>query len=480
MEKGFEVRKLPLNATPAIWSPTTATLTTISISDGMNGTSISVLENMTPGGPLQGTSQTREHQHSASPASPKEGAIVSPWASDQNISPVGHDFVRSPISNQPTPPTPLPPPGVEGIPTWREEQKPVKRDSGASVPQKNVSSSVLSDNLQYSNLPPQLYGTLKKDKKPFTYTPGGMDLSEIKSTRMAKRIMANRKNPGVSPRPKAELGSSSPLAKSETPVAIRQPVLPVIINQQPVLTPLSNPSYPANPQSQKLPKQAHNAPNLGFIPITLDANISQTEDAIRQLEGLNLANNEQDPRHYDPPEQYPRSLPRNHGVHYDSGSQNPGSFRQSRSFWVLQKLTSTDDSDVQEENPPPKKHEEDEMRFSGLKWNKIPSRMFQNLQRMTDTVDQCETATSKRSPPPLAFQSNVGTVKSHAHLIQFQQPLVSSPKQFSQPEVSASELPGEPEPRKYIGGNIPSRSFRLLQTLTGEDPNTPGYQGTDF
>lgn len=25
----------------------------------------------------------------------------------------------------------------------------------------------------FSNLPPQLHGTLGKDKKPFTYTPGG-------------------------------------------------------------------------------------------------------------------------------------------------------------------------------------------------------------------------------------------------------------------------------------------------------------------
>jgi hypothetical protein len=28
---------------------------------------------------------------------------------------------------------------------------------------------------------------MTKDKKPFTYTPGGIDLSQIKSPRMAKR-----------------------------------------------------------------------------------------------------------------------------------------------------------------------------------------------------------------------------------------------------------------------------------------------------
>lgn len=38
---------------------------------------------------------------------------------------------------------------------------------------------------------------MKKDKKPFTYTPGGIDLSEIKSPRMARRIERNANLPGV-------------------------------------------------------------------------------------------------------------------------------------------------------------------------------------------------------------------------------------------------------------------------------------------
>ena len=37
-----------------------------------------------------------------------------------------------------------------------------------------------------------------KDKKPFTYTPGGIDLSEIRSPRMAKRIQMNAAAEGVS------------------------------------------------------------------------------------------------------------------------------------------------------------------------------------------------------------------------------------------------------------------------------------------
>lgn len=34
---------------------------------------------------------------------------------------------------------------------------------------------------------------MTKDKKPFTYTPGGIDLSQIKSPRMAKRELQPRR-----------------------------------------------------------------------------------------------------------------------------------------------------------------------------------------------------------------------------------------------------------------------------------------------
>lgn len=49
---------------------------------------------------------------------------------------------------------------------------------------------------------------MTKDKKPFTYTPGGIDLSQIKSPRMAKRVQKNAMSEGVSGPPKV-----SPLAQ---------------------------------------------------------------------------------------------------------------------------------------------------------------------------------------------------------------------------------------------------------------------------
>jgi len=49
---------------------------------------------------------------------------------------------------------------------------------------------------------------MTKDKKPFTYTPGGIDLSQIKSPRMAKRVQKNAMSEGVTGPPKV-----SPLAQ---------------------------------------------------------------------------------------------------------------------------------------------------------------------------------------------------------------------------------------------------------------------------
>jgi hypothetical protein len=49
---------------------------------------------------------------------------------------------------------------------------------------------------------------MTKDKKPFTYTPGGIDLSQIKSPRMAKRVSQNACSEGISNKPRP-----SPLAQ---------------------------------------------------------------------------------------------------------------------------------------------------------------------------------------------------------------------------------------------------------------------------
>lgn len=46
-----------------------------------------------------------------------------------------------------------------------------------------------------SEPPAKLHSAMGKDKKPFTYTPGGIDLSEIRSPRMQRRIVRNAQTP---------------------------------------------------------------------------------------------------------------------------------------------------------------------------------------------------------------------------------------------------------------------------------------------
>lgn len=43
------------------------------------------------------------------------------------------------------------------------------------------------------------------------------------------------------------------------------------------------------------------------------------------------------------------------------------------------------------------------------------------------------------------------------------------PKPILKKKLPPSERPPDPTPSKYMGGNIPCRSFRILQLMTGED-----------
>lgn len=59
---------------------------------------------------------------------------------------------------------------------------------------------------------------MKQDKKPFTYTPTGIDLSQIKSPRMAQRLIRNANSEGVPSHPKPpQVDKSNLLEKSKKP-----------------------------------------------------------------------------------------------------------------------------------------------------------------------------------------------------------------------------------------------------------------------
>lgn len=84
-------------------------------------------------------------------------------------------------------------PGTSGainLPTYKETKE--KNDAVKSMQEK-----------QFANLPDKLMNTMKREKKPFTYTPlavgdnGKLDLNQIKSPKMKKRLMANMEDEKV-------------------------------------------------------------------------------------------------------------------------------------------------------------------------------------------------------------------------------------------------------------------------------------------
>lgn len=116
---------------------------------------------------------------------------------------------------------------------------------------------------------------MTKDKKPFTYTPGGLDLSEIRSPRMARRINRNANAPDIAPvqpRPPPP-PSNQPLPPSA--VAAMQPQIAVAVlppgGGMPHLqhvTPGGHSSYsaPAPPPPPPQPKSHPTSPLAQNIP----------------------------------------------------------------------------------------------------------------------------------------------------------------------------------------------------------------------
>ncbi|CAG9568109.1 unnamed protein product [Danaus chrysippus] len=119
------------------------------------------------------------------------------------------------------------------------------------------------------NPPSALHGAMSKERKPFTYTPGGLDLSEIKSERMAQRLMRNAMNQGVPEKPVQTL-KSPPVMPSNAlpnfnclPVQVF-PTFALPANPKSLLRTRSNPDAPKE-QSNNVPKlNADNTSNASI------------------------------------------------------------------------------------------------------------------------------------------------------------------------------------------------------------------------
>lgn len=93
---------------------------------------------------------------------------------------------------------------------------------------------------------------MTKDKKPFTYTPGGLDLSQIKSPRMARRLTRNANSEGVDgtqlqPPPQAPPPAPVPQMQQipqPPPPPMPQAPPPPVMQQAPPPPPMQQPPRP--------------------------------------------------------------------------------------------------------------------------------------------------------------------------------------------------------------------------------------------
>lgn len=144
------------------------------------------------------------------------------------------------------------------------------------------------------NPPSAIHSAMSRERKPFTYTPGGLDLSEIKSERMAKRLMRNAMNQGVPELPPQAL--QSPPTPS-TPIAVPNfnclpvqvfPTINLPANPKSLLRTRSTPDQPRDPPQPKVPPPSQQVNNYIFKP----SGIEHLRETINNNTGTNpIVNN---------------------------------------------------------------------------------------------------------------------------------------------------------------------------------------------
>lgn len=202
---------------------------------------------------------------------------------------------------------------------------------------------------QLANMPEALLNTLKREKKPFTYTPGDINLSEVLADRLQKRVERKKKL-------SMERAAQSLRGHKENDAALDS--LPLF--EQP---------------KQLLVMPTYNTPlNMYSVENALEVLEVQAEMAVKD-KGFSA-----------PKISHSQTLPRNHTFRFVQ-EEPPKNVTQSRAFRVLQVITDTD------EEPPAQvdryeKYFPEETRFTGLRDTKsIPSKFFHTLQRITGTEE---------------------------------------------------------------------------------------------
>lgn len=440
--------------------------------------------------------------------------------------------------------------GAIHIPTYKEQQQQVKQQQ-TSNNQNNVDD-------QFANLPPQLMSTMNKDKKPFTYTPnsligylyilslfstnafifsekGLLDLSQIKSPRMKKRLAENQKDPEeqpqyfpVSPPRKLNILQEVKEQQQYQPEQQKQHYLPSQQQQQATYSP---------------PAMQQKALQAAYSPPPLQQQAAYSPPPMQQ----------QQQQLYSPPvsQQYTSYLPQSPikqvdspgicSTGYSNLNQQPKPFQRQTDEWFPQYEKQQQYFNIE----PPKKidiykeiHEQPHLPETKIyaptlqeQWQQrkqhspvknfsqqpsfyeqqqqqqpIQSKSFNVLQQMVKNSDEQQQQHQQQQYRPLyeeevfirptipsnAFrnlQTMVGISNEEAsrqRIIPIQIERQNSQQQ--QLYVAPSQQERIKTPPTYQGASIPSRSFRLLQIMTDEDQQqlmrqritTSGFEGTDF
>lgn len=146
------------------------------------------------------------------------------------------------------------------------------------------------------NPPSAIHGAMGRERKPFTYTPGGLDLSEIKSERMAKRLMRNAMNQGV---PELPQNIQSPTVATPIPVpnfnCLPVQVFPAFqlpANPKSLLRTRSTPDQPREPLTPRVPPLTQGANNFKSSGIGhLRETINNNKQTYPQVNNSNCSNN---------------------------------------------------------------------------------------------------------------------------------------------------------------------------------------------
>ncbi|KYM85055.1 hypothetical protein ALC53_04843 [Atta colombica] len=175
------------------------------------------------------------------------------------------------------PPPPPPPPPVSGhLPAMRI-------NTAENAKRQVVSNDVYEPPAAIQN------AMLTKDKKPFTYTPGmggKLDLSQIRSPRMARRVAKNANDEGIEGPSKSAIESKqSPVVSPATNLLVPQVAVPVFPSNVPPQPPHRMSQSPSvnRTLSNAVDKQAEPVRNITKvdtkIPITVTSSQSSTPES---------------------------------------------------------------------------------------------------------------------------------------------------------------------------------------------------------